>query len=278
MTDLSPNSGDFGSEKPFSGRNSMSPGILAAGNQAHSVSGHGVLAQSTPSLFEPELTEGDVARFCEIVKSGEQSRMSQAIAALQARGIGNDSLLLDLLPRVAEEVGRQWTSDESDFASVTIAMGHLQKIRREISCLNGSALILAGPPRRALLAPSPGEQHNFGLMVVDHFLHQAGWQVTTLPHGDADELASRLSQEAFEVAGLSISCEAYLLKLEKLIATIRRTSRNRNIGILVGGRLFLEQPNLAVLIGADATARDGRDAVLQAEKLAAGKSCLLLTE
>jgi methanogenic corrinoid protein MtbC1 len=278
MTDLSSNYGDFGSEKPFSNQKSFLPRIVAAESQTQPTLGHDVAAKSASMSTESGITEGDITQFCEIVTSGDQSRMAQTIATLQARGITNDSLLLDLLPRVAEEVGRQWTNDESDFASVTITMGYLQKIRREISCLNGSALMLAGPPRRALLAPTPGEQHNFGLMVVDHFLHQAGWQVTTLPHGDADDMASRLSQEAFEVAGLSISCEAYLLKLEKLIATIRRTSRNRNIGILVGGRLFLEQPNLAVLIGADATAQDGRDAVLQAEKLAAGKSCLLLTE
>ena len=278
MTDLSSNSGDFGSKPPFSRSKSFLPRGMEAEIQPWPAPGNDESAKSAPGFMEARIAESDIVQFCEIMNAGDQSRMAQAIATLRARGIGNDSLLLDFLPRVAEELGRQWTSDESDFTAVTISMGYLQKIRREISCLNGSVLMRAGPPKRALLAPTPGEQHNFGLMIVDQFLHQAGWQVTTLPHTNAEDLASQLSREPFEIAGLSISCEAYLLKLEKLVATIRRTSRNRNIGILVGGRLFLEKPDLAVLIGADATAHDGRDAVLKAEKLAAGNPCLLLTD
>jgi methylmalonyl-CoA mutase cobalamin-binding subunit len=127
-----------------------------------------------------------------------------------------------------------------------------------------------GAPRRALLAPAPGEQHNFGVMIVDHFLHQAGWEVRTLPVSSLEEIVNLVARDSFEIAGLSISCDAYLLPLEKTIATLRRASKNRDIGIVVGGRLFLERPELALLIGADAAAVDGRDAVRQAEQLAAG--------
>ncbi len=278
MTDPSANSDDFSSKTTFSGQEAFFPVILSNKMQTQTMLGHGLSAHIMSSCIGMQITESDIVEFCEIVNAGDQSRMSQTIACLRTRGIGNESLLLDLLPRAAEELGRQWTSDETDFTAVTIAMGYLQKIRRDISCLNDHGPMTAGPPKRALLAPTPGEQHNFGLMIVDHFLHQAGWQVTTLPHAEADDLTARLSQEPFEVAGLSISCEAYLLKLEKLVANIRRTSRNKDIGILVGGRLFLEKPDLAVLIGADATAHDGRDAVFKAEKLAARNSCLLLTD
>ena len=65
-----------------------------------------------------------------------------------------------------------------------------------------------------------------------------------------------------------MSCEAYLQPIERLVATIKKVSKNSRIGILVGGQLFLERPELALLIGADATARDGRDAVRQAEAIA----------
>jgi methanogenic corrinoid protein MtbC1 len=60
--------------------------------------------------------------------------------------------------------------------------------------------------------------------------------------------------------------------LEKLISTIRRTSKNPNIGILVGGQLLIERPELALLIGADATAQNGQDAVKQAERIALSKA------
>ena len=38
---------------------------------------------------------------------------------------------------------------------------------------------------------------------------------------------------------------------------------------MVGGRVFAEKPELAGLVGADATATDGRQAALQAETLLA---------
>jgi hypothetical protein len=48
-----------------------------------------------------------------------------------------------------------------------------------------------------------------------------------------------------------------------MIQSIRRASRNRGVGVLVGGRLFIEHPDYVARVGADATAVDGRQAILQ---------------
>jgi hypothetical protein len=48
---------------------------------------------------------------------------------------------------------------------------------------------------------------------------------------------------------------------------MRRASRNPALGVLVGGRVFVERPELVALVGADATASDARQAALQAESL-----------
>jgi hypothetical protein len=73
----------------------------------------------------------------------------------------------------------------------------------------------------------------------------------------------------FGVAGFSLSCDDHLSALAVLIRDIRRASRNPGIGILVGGPLFLDNPSLVTLVGADATASDGRQATLQAETMLA---------
>jgi hypothetical protein len=54
-----------------------------------------------------------------------------------------------------------------------------------------------------------------------------------------------------------------------LIRDVRRASRNSGLGILVGGPMFIERPDLVGLVGADATAADGRQATLQAETMLA---------
>jgi MerR family transcriptional regulator, light-induced transcriptional regulator len=54
-----------------------------------------------------------------------------------------------------------------------------------------------------------------------------------------------------------------------LIRLVRRESCNPGIGVMVGGRVVAEKPELTALVGADATATDGRQAALQAETLLA---------
>ena len=53
----------------------------------------------------------------------------------------------------------------------------------------------------------------------------------------------------------------------RAIRAIRRSSLNRNIGVLVGGPIFVAHPELVARVGADATAIDGGQAALQAENL-----------
>jgi len=55
--------------------------------------------------------------------------------------------------------------------------------------------------------------------------------------------------------------------LTATICALRRASRNREIGVLVGGPLLIEKPELAEIVGADATAADGPQAVLRAEHI-----------
>src|SRR4051812_20409857 len=83
------------------------------------------------------------------------------------------------------------------------------------------------------------------------------------------ELVGTVRNHWFAVVGLSVSCDSRLDVLASCIHAIRRASRNRAIGVLVGGAVFVEHPELARRIGADATALDGRQAVLQAQNILA---------
>ena len=249
--------------------NEALPGVVTDEILPQLMRSHGIPMDS-PRSQASSITRADIDYFCSLVAASDSVRLSHAVAALHARGVPADDMMLDLLPAVAQLFGQRWVSDETDFASVTIALGHLQQMRRDISGLPGHNLMPVGAPRRALLAPAPGEQHNFGVMIVDHFLNQAGWDVRTLPMSGLEEIVNLVARDSFEIAGLSISCDAYLLPLEKTVAMLRRASKNRDIAVIVGGRLFLERPELVQLIGADAAATDGRDAVRQAERLAAG--------
>ena len=70
--------------------------------------------------------------------------------------------------------------------------------------------------------------------------------------------AALVRSEWFEVICISAGSDARRDWLSAGIAAVRNASRNRAIGILVGGPSFSLNPDLAALVGADGTAVDAR--------------------
>ncbi len=209
----------------------------------------------------------DVAILVALVRQRRVDDMHAFVSQARARGASAEAVMLQLLAPAANLLGDHWVSDECDFATVTIGVSCLQQALRRLGGHDLEGPARAPLPRRALLSPYPGEQHDFGLRIVDEFLHRAGWDVCTITPMSVADVEARLRRESFEIAGLSISQEAFLPKLEALIALMRRASRHRNVAIMVGGRVFLERPELAAEIGADGVASNGPLAVALAERL-----------
>ena len=207
----------------------------------------------------------DIKTFSAIICSNDLLAARAFIFGLQSRNVPVDAILLELLAPTANLLGEMWEEDDADFTEVTIALCCLQQILRDISCTTETEVPGAKAGYRALLAPVPGEQHIFSVLMVDEFFRRAKWDVWTMPAATEDELLDILARENFDMTGLSVSCEAWLPRLESLIARMRSVSLNRDLIVLVGGKPFSDDPSLAVRLGADATARDGRNAVMIAE-------------
>ena len=208
----------------------------------------------------------ELAQFCDLLQGVDVAAVHGFVASLRSAGANVESIMLDLLAPAARFLGILWERDEADFAGVTLGLYRLQIILRSLTG-ESQELSFSGKAHRALFAPAPGEQHNFGVLILDEFFHRAGWDVWTTPSATPDAIVQMVGRESFEIAGLSISCDAFLGELESLISEIRRVSRNRSIVVMVGGRIFLERPELVTLLGADGMATDGRQAVKLAEML-----------
>ena len=191
------------------------------------------------------------------------------LEGLRARGMPLERIYLDLLSPVARRLGIMWEADECDFTTVTIGLSCLHQLVREYSPAFALRTTRAEPDRRVLLAPAPGEQHSFGILVVEQFFRGAGWDVWSGAGVERHEILEAAQRVWFGVAGFSLACEDHLGSLALLIRDVRRASRNAGVGILVGGPLFVDRPDLVALVGADATAADGRQATLQAETMLA---------
>jgi len=206
-----------------------------------------------------------------LIGAEEDARENAALAGLQARGATVEALCLDLLAPAARRLGEMWEDDTCDFATLTLALNRLHRALHGLYplCTPERLNLPVHPLRVALLGAAPGEQHVFGLAMVGEFLRSAGWQVhdaVGLPQG---ELAALARHHWFAVAAFSASRASGLEALGSTIRAVRAASCHRAIGILVGGRIFAEEPAAVTRVGADATAADARTAVAQAERLLA---------
>jgi methanogenic corrinoid protein MtbC1 len=216
-----------------------------------------------------ELRAEDVSALASLAMQADLPGALSYLEGLRGRGIPIERLYLELLGPVARRLGTMWEEDLCDFTAVTIGLSCLHQIVREYSPAFVARTPRPEPERRILLAPAPGEQHSFGVLVVEQFFRGAGWDVWSGSGLERAEIIEAAQRIWFGVAGFSLACEDHIGDLALLIRDVRRASRNAGLGILVGGPIFIESPDLVGMVGADATAADGRQATLQAETMLA---------
>lgn len=221
-------------------------------------------AVSVPPAKYSRPTAGEVAEFVGLLLAHDVTVASSYIEGLCVQGLSLESIFLDLLSPSARLLGKLWEEDICDFTDVTIALSRLQQLLRELGkTFEVEGEIERAPVRRsALLMACPGDQHTFGVFIVQEFFRRAGWEVAGGAVGSFDELLGMVKNERYDVVGLSVSNEASVEALEAMIQRIRKVALSPGIRVLVGGRFFLEHPECVTRVGADATAEDGRQAVL----------------
>jgi methanogenic corrinoid protein MtbC1 len=214
--------------------------------------------------------EAEVVQFTELVLTHHEPALT-ILRQLAERGATAHELCLDLLAPTARRLGEMWNTDCCDFTDVTIALGRLQLMLRELAAHMVSTPIEGVPIRRALLLAVAGDQHTFGLAMVRDFFRAAGWRVATDAPEDLDALKALVRAEAFDVVGFTVGSERHTEQLAAAVHALRKHSRNPHVTVLVGGPLLLERPDLAAQVGADATALDARQAILEAERQVAAR-------
>ena len=213
-------------------------------------------------------TADDTAELVRLVLTREAPEAVAFMATLTLRGVSTETLFLGVISEAVRRLGEMWEEDLCDFVQVTISTGRLQQVMRALTPDFQLAAVRRPKPNRVLLMPAPGGQHTFGLVMLGEFFRRSGWHVGGGPAGNQDSLAL-VRGEHFDVVGFSVGSDSQVEPLSHCIRAVRRASRNRNVGVMVGGPLFSLRPDLALRVGADAAAADAPGAVQQAVALLA---------
>lgn len=221
------------------------------------------------------VSHDDVAELARLVLAHDCGVALSYLEAMRTRGLGMDTLYLDVLAPTARYLGDLWADDCCDFTEVTVGLCRLHHLLREFgpgftAGVDGGDAASASwqrhrPAAKALLLPVVGEQHTFGLSMVAQFFARAGWGVDNEPLQSFDELAKRVRKGRFDLVGLSIGSERSISALGAAVQAVRTASCNPDVGVLIGGPLVVAQPGLAAEVGADREASDAQSALVEAE-------------
>ncbi|MET3890912.1 methanogenic corrinoid protein MtbC1 [Bosea sp. OAE506] len=207
------------------------------------------------------MTDADVASFAEMVVHKPLSAARAHLDGMRDRGLTAEALITTILSATARHLGVLWEQDRCTFVDVTVGLSRLQQLLR----VYGPAFEVTPAPTvergRILLAVVPGEQHTFGLAVVEEFFRRAGWHVQSEFLPSKPILIEHVRTEWFDLVGLSASGEVSAAGVTSVVTAVRAASRNKSVHIMLGGNLFVDDPALAVALGADFGARDAAEAV-----------------
>jgi methanogenic corrinoid protein MtbC1 len=210
-------------------------------------------------------TSDEITEFGDLTMAPDSSAARGYFEKMQARGHSLDTLFVNLLAPTARRLGEYWEQDLCDFVDVTIGVARLQ----ELLTIFGAAddIPMVDLQHRVLLATAPGEQHVFGVDMVGKVMRAAGWDVAIRKGPSIKEIAAAVAADWYGVVGVALSAEEGLEEIGRSIDEMRRVSRNRHLGIMVGGPVFTGHPERAVQVGADGVADDAPAAVILAKKL-----------
>lgn len=233
--------------------------------------------RTTPAVAQPQsdipFSEA-VVEFAEIVVKRDVEAGCDYVETHRAAGEPLEALYFGLVAPAAGYIRYLWRNDLCDFSDATLALWRLQQVLREFSTTFRADGGHAANGLRALLVPSPGEKHDlgylmFGLVLVGEFFRRDGWDAWIEPDPASHEFASLVRNQWFDVVQYNATGDKKLDELAASIRMARRDSPNRSLGVMVCGRVFVEHPELVLVVGADMTVNDPRQGVLHAHDLVA---------
>jgi MerR family transcriptional regulator, light-induced transcriptional regulator len=201
-----------------------------------------------------EVYEGYVAA----LRAGDRRRAFDLVERAHAAGFHLRALYLEVFQPALREVGRLWQRNlltvAEEHLATAITLSAMLRLTRELTFPENPGPLL-------IAACAETERHEIGLRMLCDFLDLEGWETVFLgPSVPTDSLVQMIRERQPQVVALSASIPPHLPQLRATIAAIRAATLDRQPLILVGGRPFLDQPELATSIGADATAADAAEA------------------
>jgi hypothetical protein len=136
-------------------------------------SGRPDTAADREGIIPCSIDSGEIDAFARRAVTCDSDTLVEEVHRLLAGGVTHEDLLLKLLAPAARRLGKMWDDDSCDFADVTIGLMKLHRVLERVNAEGPSGMGAGGNSPRVLLAPAPGEQHVFGIVMVGEFFSRS---------------------------------------------------------------------------------------------------------
>ena len=228
---------------------------------------------TTPSSIAIDAT--DVQALVDACLAHDEERCPALITRFIDAGAPLERICLDLLTPAARMLGELWEDDEVGFLDVTLGLGRMQRVVRDLGRRVAAETPMSDDAGQAFICGMPDEQHSLGIAMVAEFFVADGWGVTVGPPLGAEEVMHEVAAHWYDVIGLSAGVKERIPKITAVIRDIRHASLNADLAVMVGGRAFLDRPDLVREVGADASAPDAAQGPMVARTLVQARRAAL---
>lgn len=207
-------------------------------------------------------------QYLEALRRGERHIASRLILDAVAAGTPVEEIYLHVFQPAQHEIGRLWQTNRISVAQEHYCSAATQLIMSQLY----SHIFATAKNGRTLVATCvAGDLHEIGIRMVADFFELAGWSTYYLGANtpNAGVIASIVEHKA-EVLAVSATISYHVEAVRTLISAVREHAEAGRVTILVGGYPFMQDPALWKNVGADGAARDAREAVTLAGRMAAG--------
>lgn len=187
--------------------------------------------------------------------SGTKSAFAELLAEVKRSRISLAALADIYIPIAARRMGQAWHDDQLSWIDVTIGVGRMQSLLREI----GTAWVAdqagdAGHGTVMFIIPDR-EQHTLGPMVATGQMRRYGVSVCLRIAPSFNELRSLMAARHFDGVMISVATRD---KLESVAKTVQflKTIMTRPTPVIVGGAVMSKVEDPASCTGADFSSND----------------------
>ena len=171
-------------------------------------------------------------RYVNALLTGDSDKARQAVSDAQNRGLGVQSVYVDLLSYSQSVIGKMWHDGEINIGvehlGTVITLEIMSELRTQASAMRKSNGF------RAVVAPVEGDTHMVGSRMLSDFLIIDGWEVDFMGGSTpGKDLVEFVKSRSVDMVGISVTIPTYINNAKSTIRALKSISPSPKI--LIGG-------------------------------------------